>query len=177
MSPYLWLLVLSLVLSGCLKSTPPVAAPTAVPVRVAVVLESFDDTDIEGAPASVVEQITAELHKRNLVPQVVPVDPSFATVRSTEGRLDRLEGDGVGLLVECAPRFSAQVNGRYRWSVQVEATLDDGRADEVRRSFKVPVHLIYDHQEEAAALAEAAPIVARQVGLLLDEWIDVTTAE
>ena len=37
--------------------------------------------------------------------------------------------------------------------------------------FHVPVALVYAHQGEDEALTEAAPLVARRVGALLDEWI------
>ena len=66
------------------------------------------------------------LAERNL--EVGAVDPSaiasFAQIRSTDARRAALESDAVPLLlVECAPRFSAQVNGRYRWTVDVAASI------------------------------------------------------
>jgi hypothetical protein len=157
-----------LLLAACLSHQPPVRAPEPVPLGVALVLESFDHPEVTGAPESVVERLAEEATSRNLVPSPLPVDPEFARIRSTEGRLARL-GDGPHLLLEFAPRFSAQVNGRYRWTVDVTATVDPPRAT---REFTVPVHLLYAHQKEEDALVEASPVIAREVGELLDEWVE-----
>lgn len=165
-------MVILLQLLGCLKPSPPVQATTRAPIRVAVVLESYDAPTVEPAPSLVVGRIGDTLAERNLDP--MPVDPAevatFERARSTEARRAALEtADAVPvLLVECAPRFSAQVNGRYRWTVDVAATI----GTDVRR-FTVPVHLLYAHEQEEEALTEAAPLVAREVARLMDEWLQV----
>lgn len=155
-------------LMACIEHKPPVRAAAPVPLDVVVVLESFDRPEVAAAPAPVSARFAAEAAARNLAAEVSDPDPAFAEVRSTDARLQRL-GDGAHLLVECAPRFSAQVNGRYRWTVDVTATIEPPRAS---RAFTVPVHLLYAHEDEEEALTEAAPVIARQVGEMLDAWVE-----
>ncbi|MEQ1502597.1 MAG: hypothetical protein ABMB14_10215 [Myxococcota bacterium] len=160
-----------LLLASCLKPAPPTAAASPVPVSVAVVLASYDHPEVTPAPDRVDDAIAAELTRRNLVPTTVEVGPPFTAARSTDARLTLLP-DGARLLVECAPRFDAQVNGRYRWTVAVDATIDAGRGSTgASRAFSVPVHLSYDHEREPEALSDAAPIGAREIGRLLDDWV------
>jgi len=40
--------------------------------------------------------------------------------------------------------------------------------------FEVPVFLLYDHQREDAAFEQALPVVERQLGELLDRWIETS---
>ena len=131
--------------SACIKPLPPKKAPDPVPVKLAVVLESVDDAAVASAPAAVDAQIRDELVRRNLVVQDVEVTPAFGRIRSTEGRLALMEGEGVAVIVEAVARFSAQVNGRYRWSIEVAASVHDPDRAGPNRSFRVPVHLVYDH--------------------------------
>lgn len=164
-----------LALSACLKPSAPLRAGTETPVRVAVILESYDEPAVGPAPDAVRERVAETLTERNIGP--VPIDPSatasFAQVRSTEARRTALGTDqGPVLLLECAPRFSAQVNGRYRWTVDVRATIGPDHAD--ARQFTVPVHLLYAHEQEEEALVEAAPLIARELGRLLDDWLAVS---
>ncbi len=165
-----------LLLAACLTPKPPAQAPTREPVLVATVLESFDEEALGEVPSDALDRVTKELEARNLEP--VPADAGalseFTSVRSTDGRVEALVGQvPVVLLVEAAPRFSAQVNGRYRWSVETTVTLQPGTDPLARKtdSFSVPVHLVYSHEEEPQALSEASPVVARHVARILDEWI------
>lgn len=162
-------------LVACLKPSPPIGAASRTPVRVAVVLESYDSPTVEPAPPAVLARLADTFAERNLDP--VAVDPTataaFGQARSTEARRALLETDAAPvLLLECAPRFSAQVNGRYRWTVEVAATIGPAHAD--LRQFTVPVHLMYAHEQEEEALTEAAPLVARELGRLLDDWLQVS---
>jgi hypothetical protein len=102
------------------------------------------------------QQVIAEVEKRGLLPGGEPAtgDPNQAS-----------------LSVESSARFSSQINGRYRWTVAVTATLTPTGEPPLIRTFTVPVHLVYYHDKEREALAEAAPLIARQVGDLLDAWV------
>lgn len=164
-------------LAGCLKPAAPITSMTRMPVRLALVLEPYDGP-AEAAPDKVAGEVAAEVARRNLEPEVVPVEGPLASARTTDARLGLLaaaDGAGVNLLIECAPRFSAQVAGRYRWTVDVTAVLQDATTalDDAgdRREFSVPVHLLYDHQGGAEALEQASPLVVREIGRLLDGWI------
>jgi hypothetical protein len=113
--------------------------------------------------------VQAELERRGIA--VTPVE---LTVPHRQ-RFNALVAGGPGLvvLVESTARYSSQMNGRYRWTVEVDARVARAEApDDVERAeFTVPVHLLYAHEREAEALAEAAPSIARRVGQLVDGWL------
>ena len=60
------------------------------------------------------------------------------------------------LLIEQRVQFFSQLDGRYRW--EVSTTLTASRADGAKASdpFEIPVILMYDHEKEADAIANAA---------------------
>ena len=104
------------------------------------------------------------------------IAPSVLGTRSeTRDRVQLLLDDGgdAFILVETTARFSVQVNGRYRWNVEADLSLvTEGDATTARSAtVRVPVALIYSHQGAEDALAEAAPLVARRLAGLLDEWL------
>lgn len=174
-----WLfLSAALTASGCLRPTPVIPSSEPVPVIVATVLESLDTIAVEQAPDAVVARLVDEITQRNLAP-IAPgreALETFATIRSTTGRLERLAADADApalVLIESTPRFSAQVNGRYRWSVDSRISIAPSALTSLAatESFTVPALLIYSHQAEPEALAEASPVVARQLARMLDEWI------
>ena len=160
------LLLVSL-FGGCVKPTDPVAAAEPVGLHVALVMDAFDDDAVREAPARLQTQLTEALARRNVTVESVAVTEAFAAVRGTDGRLALIDAT-PRLLVACAPRFSAQVNGRFRWSVSVTATIEEPRSS---RTFTVPVHLLYSNDDESDALSEAAPLVSREVGRLVDDWL------
>jgi hypothetical protein len=165
-------------LLACLKPAEVPQASVRASVVTAAVVESFDDAEVATAPDDVLERIAAALAARNLEPAAA--DPAswsaaFASRRTTPARVETLAergGDAV-LLVELAPRFSAQVNGRYRWTVEAAVTLAPTAHPEaaLARRFNVPVHLLYAHQQEGEAVSEAAAVLSREVGAVLDEWV------
>ena len=167
-----------LFLVACLKPADVPQAATPASVVTATVVESFDAPEVTGPPDDVLERISAAVAARNLEPVVADAASwadAFQARRTTAARLEVLSDRGgeAVLLVELAPRFSGQVNGRYRWTVESTITLAPVAHPEatLARELDVPVHLLYAHQREAEAASEAAPVVAREVGALLDAWV------
>ncbi|MCB9690103.1 MAG: hypothetical protein H6735_33990 [Alphaproteobacteria bacterium] len=157
---------------ACIKAPPPVVAPEPLPVTVAAVVESYTERTVAPGAAEVIDPLHEVLSAHGLQ----PADASAATVerftdlRSTDARLEAL-GDGVVLLVELAPRYSSQMSGRYRWTVDTAIHLQSPEGPEGVRELEVPVHLIYAHQKEEEAAAAAMPVVAREVSAVLDDWL------
>ena len=142
-----------LLLAGCLKPTM-LQAPTPVSVEIVAILDQGTPV---AAPPALADRLAQELTKRNLTPQKV------------EGLA--VSGDKAFLIVESSARFSSQINGRYRWTVTVNAIVSPAEGQASTKEFTVPVHLVYYKDKEPEAVAEAAPLIARQVGALLDDWI------
>ncbi|RMG17297.1 MAG: hypothetical protein D6729_09385 [Deltaproteobacteria bacterium] len=100
--------------------------------------------------------------------------PELGRVRATSARLAALAAGAqteAVLLVEVAPSFYSQMNGRYRWSVGLRATWapKGDLARSVWRDAEFAAHLRYDHEREEAAVTAVAGRAAALVGGLLDD--------
>lgn len=160
-----WLAPLLLV--GCPKPAS-VQAPPGTTVRLGSVVEHAQDDG--SAPDEVAADAVADaLARRGITVTPVPLDVPHRQ------RLQALAdgADGLVVLLESRPRFSSQMNGRYRWTVEVDAHVAraDALGDVEEATFTVPVHLLYAHEAGDQALAEAAPTIARRVGRLVDGWL------
>ncbi len=161
MTTLLWLM-------ACLKAPTPLQAPEALPVTVAAVVDSYDDATTEPATDRVLKPLLEVVSAHGLVPAEAPV---AADARSTEDRLAALGAEGVVVLVELAPRFSSQMTGRYRWTVDARVHLVAPGGEGGERTVEVPVFLYYAHEQEQAAAEAAVPVVAREVSALIEDWI------
>jgi len=168
------------VLAACIPQRPPVQAPAGHAVAVALLMEQADTGSVAGVPETVRAEIASALGARNL--GVSPVElgrfaEAFAIQRLTERRLRYLASLDVPgdllLLVEAHPRFYSQLTGRYRWTVQVRASLArrDAVGDALTTERTLPVFLDYAHEREAEALAAAGPNIAREVGAMVDDFV------
>jgi len=169
-----------LALTGCLARHAPVQARHPASVAVAASLGVLDDPAVQPVPAELSEAIGSLLAARNLAAQ--PVDPGaylepFAARRTTQHRLAVLAGQGGGaellLLVETTVAYYSPMNGRYRWTVDVDATITprDDLSQAFTAHFQVPVFLDHFHEQEEAALRAATPVIERRVGGVLDAWL------
>lgn len=172
-------------LLACAPKTGMVQAPTAMDVAFVGALEPLDDPSVQALPDSVRLRLEDQLSARNL--QVVQVDAATWESAFTKGRTTRFRVAHVALgtdaplvlVVETFARYGSQLNGRYRWTVQVTASLapSDKPEDAVSSEFNVPVFLQFHHQQEAEAVDAAAPVIERQVGFLLDQVLGGLAAE
>ena len=168
-------LSLLLLLAGCLKNPAVTQAPSPMPVAVATVLESTEAAGVQAVPDEVTDRLIGELERRNLVPQSLD-GTAVGAGSSTDHRIawmtESASGAKAVLLVETEARFSTQVNGRYRWNVTGTISLvPTGPEEPLTADLNIPVALVYSHQDEADALIEASPLVARRVGSLLEGWL------
>lgn len=163
-------------LVGCVKNTQVEQAAQPTPVALATVLESTESAGLQPIPEAVDDRFSEELSRRNLVPSVLDSTEGLQGVGTTEARVawlaESVDGARAVLLVETEARFSTQVNGRYRWNITGNISLvPQGPEQPLSSELSIPIALVYDHQGEEDALAEAAPLVARRVGALLDAWL------
>lgn len=164
-------MVLILAALGCVARHEPVRADTPTPIDVVPVLAGVDDPAVTDAPERLDEALVQTLSAHNLQPTLVPADrwtQAFVTTRDTPRRVEHLAPKGNLLLVETEAAYFSQLNGRYRWTVDVTLTLvPAGLSD----TFEVPVFLEFQHEREEQALAAATPVIARHVGDLVDDWL------
>jgi len=171
---------LFLILAGCVARHPPVQAARPAAVAVAACLGVLDDTAVQPVPAELSMAIGGLLAARNL--SAKPMDPAgyldpFATRRTTQHRLALLAEQAGGvelvLLVETMVSFYSPMNGRFRWTVDVDATISPAGdlTQAFSAHFQVPVFLDHVHEKEVAALTAASPMIERRLGALLDAYL------
>ncbi len=137
-----------------------------------VVLDAGDQQEF--ASQRTYDALVRELARRGFA--ATPLETDAMYERTTASRLDaaRAAGDSSNIvLVETQARFFAQIAGRYRWTVTAEVTIapsDEG--EPLVRTVEVPVFLLYDHEREAEALAEASVMLARKVGSVARDYRD-----
>ena len=165
-------MVLILALMGCAAKNAVIKAPERMAVSLAAARNNLDDRQVLSVPDPLLARIADQLTQRNLTPQVVPV-ADLSEQRLTSRRLSVLSEQGAPLvlLVETEAEYTAQMEGRLRWSVQVTLSLDPADGEPSTSKFSVPVFLQYQHQDADDALEGAAPIIERHVGFLLDEYL------
>jgi len=164
--------VLGLTLLGCLHASPPARLPESTPLTVHVYLEAADAHAV-ALPRSFMPELEHALADRNLraTPLRGPVD--FAVLRTTRARLEAAASGADAawvLLVEARARFFSQLSGRYRWEVEVRATLTpQDRLGEAQSSdVSVAAFLQFEHETEADALAFVRRQVVDEVLALVD---------
>jgi hypothetical protein len=172
--------VLGLLLCGCLARRPPVQAAHPATVAVAACMGVLTDPAVQPVPAEIDAAVLGLLAARNLRAQ--PLAPAaflepFAARRTTPHRLalvaEQAGGAELILLVETTVAFYSEMNGRYRWTVEVDATVSprDDLSQAFSAHFQVPVFLEHYREREPEALRTAAPLVERRLGALLDAWL------
>jgi len=168
-------MVLSLLLLvGCLKQPAAVQATTPEAVAVGAVLTSVDDGATAAFSEAAMSRVSAVIQARNL--SVRPVPPEHLQAQPAGPyRLAALLQDAgdapLRLLIEADARFFSQMNGQYRWTVELTLTLSPSREGATAQidHVEVPVFLQYDHEGEPEALMAALPVLERRLGTLLDQ--------
>ncbi len=166
-------------LFACVPRAELVTARAPTPVELVVVTQPAGSRAPTDAPASVYSAIEAVLSARLLTPTRVDsavFSESFSTRRSTAQRLSWLAarpGDTVLVLVETEVEYYSEMNGRYRWTVSVVASVlpPDRPLEAVEASFEIPVFLSFYHEREDKALEAAVPVLSRRLGELVDTWV------
>ncbi len=176
-------------LCGCIERSTPTPPARLTAVTVVVANESRKPRFIE-SPVKLVRSLTAALRKQGLEPQFVEphlFEAAMREQRSTQARLRTLAKnvgmarapDDFLLLVETDSRFYSELEGRFRWTVEVKASLARRSATDsaVETSFSAPAILVFPHQGGNEALSYVAEPMADQVGRLAREFVDEQVAK
>jgi len=146
---------LTWVLGGCLHAPKHATAPEPWPLALNLQLSSLDAGEDVALPEDARPRLEEALSRRGL-------------------RVGSVGDAPVELQVKAQARWYAQLAGRYRWTVETQLRLlrSDDETLISETFFEVPVFLLYDHQREDAAFEQALPVIERQLGDLLDRWIE-----
>ena len=156
--------------AGCLPKIPRQRLAERAKVAVAYIVDPGYSGKPFTPPEALKKAIAAELDDHNLEVIELPL-MTLGNQRLTDARFEALKKSAATpfvLLVEQRVQFFSQLDGRYRW--EVGTTLTASRADGAlaRDPFEIPVILMYDHEKENEAIANARFDVANRVGVLMD---------
>lgn len=168
-------------LVGCgPKRGGPVKLDAPAEAAVVSLLAPFDGDAVVPVPDGVSARLADLLSQRNLTAD--PVDVAAAAAALSRGQttpqrlswaVEQADGADFVLLVEATAVYNTQIEGRFRWMVEVTSTIAraDDPAGAATKTFQVPVFLQFVHEKEAAALSAAGVVIERQVGRQLDQWL------
>ena len=170
-----WLVVLSL-LAGCPKAPIEPVLPSGESGVIWVTRTPSGSGGHVAAPQVLADGLVNALAAEGLLAKPVAIDTvgaGIVSARTDEERFRAVIGDqvdvGLVVLVETRARFFSQLEGRYRWVVDVRAGV--AQASEpglgVVEVFEVPVFLQFEHENEADAVAAAEPVIRRHITALL----------
>lgn len=145
-------------------------------VRLAVVVDDLKTRATDQAPAKVFEGVANALATRKLIG--APYSDGrmlvhFRSVHDTDGRLEYLQGtnpDGVVALVELQAEFYSALSGQNRWTLHVSVAVAEAGRQPLRTRFAMPV-VLYPYQREPAVYAQAAEVVGRRLGRMIDDYL------
>lgn len=154
-------MVLISLLIACLKpqtvvqSTQPVELPSVFALQM---------QDSEPMPTEVQKRLEeiAKIHNVTIQPLSFPQN------------IDALSRDDSEqnplLIIDTQAIFYAQVNGRFRWEVNVDLVLRDGDV-QLEKTITIPVFHQFHHQREAECLEAALPTLERELHSLLNTYL------
>ena len=154
-------MVLIYFLIACLKNPTVTKSPNIQQWPTWMVLEMETDQSVPTS-VSIRLQDVAQQHNIQLQSQSVPTE--FEALKIIKTATSPL------LIVESKADFYAQVNGRFRWEVQVNMTLYDGKAHH-EQQFTIPVFHQFHHQRQEEALEAALPAIERKLHAMLNEHL------
>ena len=166
--------------AGCLAHAQLVRLSKPAAIAVAYVQDDAYQRKSVAIPGAVAAHLDRLLEGRNLEPRHLPAStwlPRLGRMRATSARLTAV-AKGAGdapyvLLVELEPAFYSQMNGRYRWTVDLKATVAPrgDLAAAVSTSAQLPAFLLYDHERDAAAIEAVDGLIADRVSALVDDFL------
>jgi len=171
--------VFALLLTACVvKSGVDPTIYEGVSVATAVVHLPMDRREAVDAPAELSAGVTETLASWGANTLMIPsarFGEAFTKRRVSGQRLawvaeEHPTADMV-MLVEAEAHYFSQLQGRFRWVVQVSVSIAEvNRPQEgVSESFAIPVFMQFQHQREADAIAAASGVINRRISTLLDD--------
>lgn len=154
-------MVLITLLTACLKSPAVVSSPSAEQWPTWMILEMEQD---ESVPTSVSNRLTEVAQEHNITLQLQPTPADFEIAKHV-GTVE-----SPVLVLESRAEFYAQVNGRFRWEVDVKIDIFDG-TDHISEELTIPVFHQFHHERQAEALEAALPTLERKIHSLLNKQL------
>jgi hypothetical protein len=170
--------VTALFVSGCLTKPPIARLSQRTSVALVLLRDDAMQKKTHPLPAAIKDQLKAQFAVRNLYVQddKRPLHEALAGSRDTTRRRAQLLREQPKakhlLLVETQVSFYSQLNGRYKWDIDIKLSIGGRDRPEpmLERQFKLSAFLPFDHQREDEALLSVSGLIARRTADLVDSY-------
>lgn len=172
------IVVVASMATSCLTRPPVARLSQRTPIAMVLLRDSVMDKKTYAVPKAISDKLKERLEVRNLYVPDTASKPhhALADIRDTTRRREFLLRAQPSaehlLLVESQVVFYSQLNGRYKWDVDVKLSIGGRDRPEpmVERQFKLSAFLPFDHQREDAALDSVGDIIAGRTADLVDSY-------
>ena len=138
-------MVLMQLLWACTLGKQPVSTVQPHDVYIVSSLDKLDTRESIAVPTSLQEKIVSAMTTRGMQPKSLQFVQNYSDLRNSGQRLNLFEERPL-LLVETQAQFFSQLEGRFRWTVDVQLHLLGVDGTAYNRSFSVPVFHQFHHQ-------------------------------
>ena len=163
-------MVLISLLWACSVSKPVLKSPTPHDVYMLASLDKLDAARSVDVPQSLLKTLKDRVQKRGVTVKALSINERYASQRNSMQRA-KLYPERPLLLIETQAQFFSQLEGRFRWTVDVRLTLYTADGTVYNRSASIPVFHQFHHQREKESLEAAEEQISRYVDRLLDDYL------
>mgnify|MGYP007063409944 CR=1 FL=1 len=169
---------LLIALAACAPKTGNVTPHSGSTLTMAMVQDHLGEVGVTGVSEAAQAPVLSALERTGFLASAMdasqfsdPFSDRRATPHRTAWLIDNKGDAKFILLLETQAEYGSHLNGRYRWIVSTQLVLQNTSNSDapLTTEFEVPVFLRFHHQKEDAAIAQAAPMIARRVGQLANE--------
>ena len=163
-------MVLISLLWACSMNKSPIKSPSPHDVFMLSSLDQVDTRSSIPLPDSVQESLKSSITKRGLQIKTLQINDRFSMQRNSTQRAN-LYTERPLLLIETQAQFFSQLEGRFRWTVDVQLNLYTEKGELFTRNLSVPVFHQFHHQREKESLEAAQEQITRYLDRLLDDYV------
>ena len=163
-------MVLISLLWACSVSKPVLKSPTAHDVHMLASLDLLDTANSVELPSSLQKALVSKVEARGITVQMIPLNDRYAAQRNSAQR-SKIHEKRPLLLIETQAQFFSQLEGRFRWTVDVKLNLYTADGVVYNRTASIPVFHQFHHQREKESLEAAQDQINRYVDRILDDYV------
>ena len=162
-----------MVLTFLLACMPKQAELATVSAHDMYTVSSLDKLDVRQSislPEALESSIEKALQQRGINPKSLTQVQGYDQFRNSKQRIKLFEKRPL-LLIETQAQFYSQLEGRFRWTVDVQMHLHTSEDMVFSRVFSVPVFHQFHHQREKESLEAAQAPILRELNQMLDDYV------
>ena len=163
-------MVLISLLWACAISKPVLKSPKPHDLHMLASLDQLDTASSTELPKSLVRSISKRVEARGITVQTLNLNEKYSAQRNSIQRAKMYQERPL-LVIEAQAQFYSQLEGRFRWTVDVLLNLYTADGAVYSRNASIPVFHQFHHQRETESLEAAQDQINRYVDRLLDDYL------